>query len=422
MSQFKSVVAAAFCVFSMLMASALAETCPPLPPTSRMIPTFHDEFNSATLDPTKWTAVAQGGAQTINNEQQAYVPSNVVMVPGVGARLQATRTPFWKQAYTSGEIITRGHFAQTYGYFEIKAKFPNGNGLWPAFWMLPNSGAWPPEIAVAEYIYNPWGKSGESNPSYFIRNLFWPLGTTSWQPKDGAAHSSNSLVYLTEHKPENTANTQVFGDWGSGWHTYGVAWYPRIMAFYVDGKQDFCWVEGPDTRGSVPNRPMFMIANLGIGATGGWTGTVDDTTPFPADMDIAYVRAYQFPDRPMGVTDPVAIMNPAISPATAHPGETVTITADVVVGGDALSRPAVAKFSILNYDATERIETLDFPGPTSYGPNTTVHLRSRYTIPETLAPGIYSVFTCVSWDGGKSKEYCLASNQAPPITVVSTTK
>jgi hypothetical protein len=46
-------------------------------------------------------------------------------------------------------------------------------------------------------------------------------------------------------------------------------------------------------------------------------------------------------------------------------------------------------------------------------------LRSRYTIPETLAPGIYTVYTCVAWDGGKSKEFCLASNQAPPITVVA---
>jgi beta-glucanase (GH16 family) len=350
------------------------------------------------------------------------VPSGVAMVPGVGARLQANRTPFWNQSYTSGEIITRGHFAQTYGYFEMKAKFPNGSGLWPAFWMLPNSGAWPPEIAVAEYIYNPWGKGSESNPSYYLRNFFWPLGVTAWRPADGSPHSSNSLVYLQDHKTNEVANSQVFGDWGTGWHTYGVAWYPHVMAFYVDGKQDFCWVEGPDTKGSVPNQPMFMIANLGIGAPGGWPGTVDDTTPFPANMDIAYVRAYQFANHPTGVPDPVAIMNPAVSSGTAHPGETVTISADVVVGNEPLPRPAISKFTILNYDGTQRFDTIDFPGPTSYAPNSKVHLSGRYTIPDTLAPGIYTVYNCVFWNDGGAKQQCLASNQAPSITVVAATR
>jgi hypothetical protein len=164
---------------------------------------------------------------------------------------------------------------------------------------------------------------------------------------------------------------------------------------------------------------MFMIANLGIGASGGWTGTVDDSTPFPANMDIAYVRAWQFANMPAGAPDPVAIMNPAVSPATAKPGETVSITADVVVSGEPLRRPAIAKYSILNYDATNRIDTVDFPGPTSYGANTTVHLRSQYTLPDTLTPGIYTIYTCVDWNGDQQKEQCLASNQAPSITVVA---
>ncbi len=49
-------------------------------------------------------------------------------------------------------INTYGTFSQTYGYFEIDAKVPSGQGLWPAFWMLPQSGNWPPEIDVLELL------------------------------------------------------------------------------------------------------------------------------------------------------------------------------------------------------------------------------------------------------------------------------
>jgi len=36
-----------------------------------------------------------------------------------------------------------------YGYYEIEAKLPTGDHLWPAFWMWAESG-WPPEIDVFE--------------------------------------------------------------------------------------------------------------------------------------------------------------------------------------------------------------------------------------------------------------------------------
>jgi beta-glucanase (GH16 family) len=401
------------------LASWAARTCPELPPYANMTLTFNDEFKTPALDTTKWTAVAQGGAQAINNEQQAYVPGGVLMMPGGGVRLRAGNTPFETKPYTSGEITTRGHFAQTYGYFEMKAKFPDGKGLWPAFWMVPNDGSWPPEISIVEYIYSPWGKTGPSDPSYFFRNLFWPIGSTAWRPPEDSAFKSNMAVYLTNNYKNEAAFPPVHGDWGGNYHTYGVAWYPDMVAYYVDEKQHYCWVEGTDTKGSVPKHPMAMVANLAIGAVGGWSGTVDASTPFPADMDIAYIRAYRLPNTPATAAEPVSIMNPAISPATAHPGDTVTISTDIVTGGEVLPRPVVSNVTIFNYDATRKIDLLEFPGPTSYAANTTYHLKTRYTLPATLTPGIYTVYTCVAWNRDLSSKQCLASNQAPPITVVA---
>jgi beta-glucanase (GH16 family) len=39
--------------------------------------------------------------------------------------------------YTSGKIKTIGKFSMKYGKVDVRAKFPIGNGFWPAIWMLP---------------------------------------------------------------------------------------------------------------------------------------------------------------------------------------------------------------------------------------------------------------------------------------------
>ncbi len=38
--------------------------------------------------------------------------------------------------YTSGMLTTYSSFAQTYGYFEMRADMPDDQGAWPAFWLL----------------------------------------------------------------------------------------------------------------------------------------------------------------------------------------------------------------------------------------------------------------------------------------------
>jgi len=58
---------------------------------------------------------------------------------------------------TSARINTQDRFAFKYGRIEASIKFPSGQGLWPAFWLLPQDspyGDWPAsgEIDIVEAV------------------------------------------------------------------------------------------------------------------------------------------------------------------------------------------------------------------------------------------------------------------------------
>jgi len=135
---------------------------------------FADEFNKNVLDTPKWKTNDYWGNQTlsVNKEKQCYMP-DVFSASGGILSLRAERRSI-KQSqckdaktdlhYASGMITTAGcnpwekasycktlkAFSQSYGYFEMRAKLPKGKGFWPAFWLLPANGGWPPEIDVME--------------------------------------------------------------------------------------------------------------------------------------------------------------------------------------------------------------------------------------------------------------------------------
>src|SRR6185312_9425288 len=66
---------------------------------------------------------------------------------------------------------------------------------------------------------------------------------------------------------------------------YGVDWEPDFITYYFDGQQVYQTATPPDM-----NVPMYMIANLAVG--GAWPGNADATTPFPANMNVDWIRAY----------------------------------------------------------------------------------------------------------------------------------
>ena len=107
---------------------------------------FSDEFNGTTLDTNKWSTCywwkdwklngcTNGGAK----EVQWFQPDGVIVDNGI-LHLRAQKRSVVGDnnkvyEYTSGMISSHDKFAFQYGYAEMRAKYPKGNGVWATFWL-----------------------------------------------------------------------------------------------------------------------------------------------------------------------------------------------------------------------------------------------------------------------------------------------
>jgi beta-glucanase (GH16 family) len=219
--------------------------------------TFSDEFEGTTLDRAKWMDRYWHGRTHYNNEQQYYAEDGYE-VAGGHLRFIAEQREMGGMPYTSGMVTSFESFSQQYGWFEIRARFPKGQGLWPAFWLLPVTREWPPEIDVLEIL----------------------------------GHQTNTVYFSTHWTNETTAGSHQFKtgyfvgpDFSEDFHTFAVEWQQDRCMWYVDG------VERYRSSVGIPDEPMYLIANLAVG--GDWPGNPDETTPFPSYMDIDYIRVYR---------------------------------------------------------------------------------------------------------------------------------
>lgn len=170
-------------------------------------------------------------------------------------RLRAEKRPIESNDYASGIITSYGKFDQAYGYAEMRAKVPKGQGFWPAFWLYTMNPNFSDEIDVMEIL-------GRAPNTVHMTHHFWKVD------------------HLGQHGSSYTGP-----DFSQDFHTYGVYWSPTQLIWYVDGVERYRDTEW------IPSRRLFILVNLAIG--GQWSGNPDATTPFPADYWIDYIRIYQ---------------------------------------------------------------------------------------------------------------------------------
>lgn len=288
-------------VLALIAASVMGASCASGPKTFPVTPltedktldftnlVWSDEFDGPELNMENWDyQIGDGTGYGLpsgwgNNESQYYTdnPKNVKVENGelvITARKESMRG----MKYTSARIWSKNKVDVKYGRIEARIKMAEGNGLWPAFWMLPT-----------DNVYGVWAASGEIDiMEMFGSQPYMAVGTLH----QGGAWPNNSYrngFYRFED------NRSLADDY----HVYAVEWEPTEIRWYID---DIMYTSAPadewftlnkagtdvlDKPGAPFDQRFYIILNFAI--NGSEKKKVDDTTVLPADMRVDYVRIYR---------------------------------------------------------------------------------------------------------------------------------
>ena len=169
---------------------------------------------------------------------------------------EAERPKFWGFPYVAS-MITAGEMpGQRYGYWEMRIRINTiGKGHHLALWLLSDDWVWPPEVDLLEVIGN--------NPSKYFADI---------NPGD-----DKFTDFMHEYqKPASRDN---------GFYVFGFEWTPTVMRWTVDGN---VVRESPNL--VTNNKALYPLITWEIGSN--WPGDPDASTPWPAEVEIDYVRVY----------------------------------------------------------------------------------------------------------------------------------
>ena len=173
--------------------------------------------------------------------------------------------------FTSGRFDTQGKISFKYGYIETRMKMPVGGTNWPAFWAIGDS----------------------------ITSVGWPLSGEIDIAEQGGDRPTrdSSAVHFSNIKSATCCDNHRYvvgeivdeANYTTDFHTYGLAWTPNRLEFYVD--REMFYSVSPNNMGQnywVFNSPFFLILENATGPFGGnYTGWQSSQTL------IDYVRVWK---------------------------------------------------------------------------------------------------------------------------------
>ena len=295
---------------------------------------WSDEFNGNSLNTNNWNIEVNNSGMG-NGELEYYTdrPQNVSVGvdPATGDNcliLTAIKEEYGTGSNlrhcTSGRINSKGKYSFQYGKIEARMKIPyTANGLWPAFWMMGNTGGWP---ACGEIDIMEMGQAGAisagTQDRYFSGWCHWG---TSWNMYGPGSYPNTGK-----------SKTNSYPVQGS-YHIFTMEWDDTHLSMYLDHDSlpDVpaynTLTYSPPTGTADPAaaaytyftaQPFYILLNLAVGGTNGFTGcsTIDKITAFNAANNnqssfyIDYVRVYQ--------KVPVAVKNVQTSSISVFPNPT----------------------------------------------------------------------------------------------------
>ena len=243
---------------------------------------WNDEFEGNEVNPEKWafqegTGAEYGLTRWGNNEAQNYRKENAGVSDGC-LRITVKKEPYANMAYTSARLFTQPTFSFQYGRIEARIKLPAAEGLWPAFWMLPEGSE-----------YGNWAASGEMD---IMENKGRIMTETSGAAHYGGAWPNNVFSAKTYHFPAGSS--------AADFHVYALEWTDAELKWYVDGELFFTLSEwyttdadgSPVQKGAPFDKKFYILLNCAVG--GNFDSGITPPDSFEqAEMAVDYIRVFQ---------------------------------------------------------------------------------------------------------------------------------
>ncbi len=228
-------------------------------------PTFDENFDTLNVSPrgpgTRWIAHTPYNGDFGDATFVDPTPGFPFRVDNGVLRIEARKGTDgkWRSGLLASVDSRRHGFAQQYGYFEMRASLPAGDGVWPAFWLLGvERTTKQSEIDVMEFY-------GHAPSEYMTAIHVWDLQNAAQN------RSASDRVAVAP------------GSLSDGFHTYGVSVDPDWIRFYFDRHEVAKQPAAPEF-----HQPLYILVDLALG--GGWP---IERAHDPSVLQVDYIRAWR---------------------------------------------------------------------------------------------------------------------------------
>lgn len=242
-----------------------------------------DTFDQPAIDPDKWVVGSlrdprngdlvpgAAGDHLLNRDYLGYVtPEDSFIEDGALVLLNQRRdvrgtSPEGVFHYTSGWVMSLNRAAFNKGYIEVRARFPAGDRVWPAIWLIPQRLNWGPEWDIWEYFGH--------RKDVGLDNMGLHLMTGNYARPHWNYHWLKNF-----HRDYD----------GGAWHVYGFEWVEDEARWWIDGRLVHT-LRRADTKQPErwPDEPMYLVLNNGVRRL-----SSENATTYPNRLVIDYLEVY----------------------------------------------------------------------------------------------------------------------------------
>jgi beta-glucanase (GH16 family) len=237
---------------------------------------WSDEFESGTIDSTKWSfdfgnwGWGENGLQNYTDchEKNAWVQNGKLII-------EARKNDRGNE-WTSARLSTQGKVSFLYGKYEIRAKVPANDGTWASVWTRGD-----------QYV-----DEGSKHTCGEISILDCRGDEINDETGSGTVHASKHVGSDYFNVEGQNSGSIVVEDLSGKFHTYSVEWMPNKIMEYVDDKLYAVYDESSTDLSWPHDNSQNIIMELAIGGNSGGQTAMHEHVK-SSRMIIDYVRVYE---------------------------------------------------------------------------------------------------------------------------------